>query len=693
MAAFRGVVLLLFVGRAFAESRYEARVTSDAQKKRESAEAVTVVTTERAKRESSDLGQVLNRIAGVSVARSGGLGSDTRFSLNGLSKDQIRFFLNGLPLELAGFAFGLANIPVNLVDQIEIYRGVVPIRLGADALGGAVNLVTSPRYYQSGASASLQGGSFATWRGSFTARWRSPTTGLFGGAIAFFDATRNDYDIDVQVPDKQGRLGDATVRRFHDGYGARGVIVDAGVLDRPWAQRLVLRAFYSEYQKDLQNNPLATIPYGEVRYDESLAGASLQAQHKLGDVTAEAVASYSRRTTNFIDVSPNVYDWTGKVVYVRADQPGETDGHAHDITIWRDSVFSRFGFDWKIQPKHSLRLSSSVSFVTSHGVSKAGLNFAERDPLKAHRSLVKLVSGLEYQADLFADRVENVMFVKHYYYRAFSEELLTGAVFLPVDFGDNTAGAGDALRVRILGNRLYAKASYEYATRLPSQTEVFGDGILIEPNGTLTPERSHNANVGLNFDVRGRAGNLYGELNGFLRDSENLIVLLGDLKNFSYHNVYTARALGVETQLGWRSPGDWVVMDGSFTYQDIRNTADSGAYKPYSGNRIPNMPYLFLNASARGQYRKGSHELSLALFFRWVHDFYRDWESIGAPQYKQVVDSQISLTLSLGYALKLRASTATFSVDADNITNARLFDVYGLQKPGRAFYAKATIDY
>src|SRR5690606_39472576 len=45
-------------------------------------------------------------------------------------------------LEFAGYPFGIANVPVNLIERAEIYSGVVPVRFGADALGGAVNLVT-----------------------------------------------------------------------------------------------------------------------------------------------------------------------------------------------------------------------------------------------------------------------------------------------------------------------------------------------------------------------------------------------------------------------------------------------------------------------------------------------------------------------------------------------------------------------
>ena len=59
--------------------------------------------THEAQRHTADLGEVLARTEGIAVQRSGGLGSDTRLSLHGLSDDQIRVFLDGVPLELSGF--------------------------------------------------------------------------------------------------------------------------------------------------------------------------------------------------------------------------------------------------------------------------------------------------------------------------------------------------------------------------------------------------------------------------------------------------------------------------------------------------------------------------------------------------------------------------------------------------------------
>src|SRR4051812_27857477 len=118
------------------------RGLSEASQREQSADAVTVVNTERARRESADLGEVLARTRGVGLRRAGGLGSTARLSLGGFADDQVRIFLDGVPLDLTGFPFGIANVPVNLIERIEIYSGVLPVRFGADALGGGINLVT-----------------------------------------------------------------------------------------------------------------------------------------------------------------------------------------------------------------------------------------------------------------------------------------------------------------------------------------------------------------------------------------------------------------------------------------------------------------------------------------------------------------------------------------------------------------------
>jgi outer membrane receptor for Fe3+-dicitrate len=78
------------------------RSRSRAELLRRSALAVTVVELDETRRGAADLGEALARVEGVAVRRSGGLGSDQRFSLAGLEGEQVRFSLDGVPLDLAG---------------------------------------------------------------------------------------------------------------------------------------------------------------------------------------------------------------------------------------------------------------------------------------------------------------------------------------------------------------------------------------------------------------------------------------------------------------------------------------------------------------------------------------------------------------------------------------------------------------
>jgi outer membrane cobalamin receptor len=678
-----------------AQKALEVTVTgerSDAAQLQESAEAVNVVNTRKAQRETADLGEVLARTQGVAVRRSGGLGSDTRFSLNGLSDDQVRFFLDSVPLDLAGFPLGVANVPVNLIDRVEVYRGVVPIRFGADTLGGAVNLV-SDQSYATHAGASYQVGSFGTHRVTGDGRWRHEPSGFVLGAAAFVDATKNDYDVDVEIPDDRGRLHPATVPRFHDRYRAWGAMIEAGVIDRPWARRLVLRGFYSTYDKQLQHNVVMKVPYGEVTYGETVSGVTARYEADLrDDVRLELAGSYARATVDYSDQSAWVYDWNGRRILAR-HVAGEIDTRPHDQTIWQHGLFGRALVEWSTAPEHAIRASLTPAFVTQTGDERIQANPTARDPLTAERDLLTFVSGVEYQLDLFDGRLSNVVFLKDYLYSSKTEEPLPGGFFRRRDRDSHTQGVGDALRYRV-APWLYAKASYEYATRLPRPDEVFGNGVLILANLELEPEVSHNANVGPRLELMGAsAGDFIFDVNAFLRDSDRLIVLLGNDRTFSYQNVYRARGLGLENAVTWVSPRRYVSLNGMLTWQEVRNASREGTFGQFDGDRIPNRPYLFGSWGARLRFEHVLDERDVIEPFyhgRYVHEFYRGWESVGLRSSKQTVDSQLTHAAGVSWSVTREFASATFTLELDNLTDAKAFDNFGVQRPGRAFYLKVT---
>lgn len=673
------------------------RSRSQFQRLRASAEAVTVLDTSVAKGRAADLGELLARTQGITVRRGGGLGATATFSLNGLEGDQVRMFLDSVPLELAGYPFGVWNVPVNLVRGVEVYRGVVPVRFGTDALGGALNLVSDNRPVTN-LAASYQVGSFGTHRVTLAGTLATKSGWSFH-AEGFFDRALNDYFVDVDVADTSGQLKEERVKRFHDAYRAGGGSLEARLDHQRWAKTVSLRVFGSAYDKQLQNNPVMTVPYGEARYGEIVAGATARSEHQLLEsLSLETLLSYAYRRINFVDQTQWVYDWYGHRISPQTIA-GETDATPHDQSVWQHNVLGRVKLEWRPNDTHAVRVAVTPNSLRRTGNERLDTATGARDPLNASRSLVTNVTGLEYQLDVlpFSDdekRLQNVIFAKHYFYGGSSGELLPNGGIKPISWSSSSFGAGDALRVHAT-DWLSFKASYEYATRLPRPDEVFGNGVLIRENLTLEPELSHNANLGPRVDVKAPwLGSLAVEANAFLRDSDKLIVLLGQTMFLQYQNVVHARALGAEGQLAWSSPGEWVNVQGSLTWQDVRNVSPTGTFARYDGDRIPNRPWLFGSWGASVRWKRVFADDVLEPYYegRYVHSFFRTWESVGLGGSKQQISTQLTHAVGLSYAITLPFGRFSASLEGQNLGDARVYDVFGVQKPGRAFYFKLTAE-
>jgi len=658
-----------------------------AQRLQESAEAVSVINLRRAQEQTVDMGEVLARTQGIAVRRSGGVGSAAGFSLNGLQGEQIRLFLDGVPLELAGYPAGITNVPVALVERVEVYRGVVPIRFGTDALGGAVNLVSNSAERQR-LTASYQVGSFGTHRLTVDGRYRDDPSGVVVGVGGYLDNVANDYPIDVVLADSQGRERPATVRRFHDAYNATGLTLELGVVDKPWAKRLSLRGFISTYDKELQHNPIMTKPYGAARYGEAVGGLTSNYQVALHrDVDLELIANYARRSIDFVDESWWLYNWEGERIRMRTRQGEVGDDGPADQTIWQHGVYGRALLSWRIAPQHTVRIVTSPQWTTRSGIERDLQSYQVTDPLAAKHRLVKLTSGLEYEASLLGDRISNILFVKDYVYDAHTVEPTSRTATRTRDRSRHLQGIGDGLRVR-LSSWLYAKASYEYATRLPATDEVFGDGVLTRANLDLKPEVSHNFNLGLNLALRHAvAGEFTLDVNGFWRESTNLITRIGMDTLFTYQNVYNARGFGLENAATWVVPARWLSFNGTFTWQDVRNVSNKNTFADQNGDRIPNQPYIFASWGAR---LRPARDETLVLFYhgRYVHSFYRTWESASEQVVNARVEAQVTHVMGASCTFSPTWGRLTATLEIDNLTDAKVFDNYGVQRPGRGVYLK-----
>lgn len=683
---------------------------SEARELELSAKSVQVIETREIKLKSADLGEVLAKTEGVNVQRTGGLGSDVRFSLNGLSGDQVRFFYDGLPLDYTLYSFGIANVPLNVIDRVEIYKGVVPIEFGADALGGAVNMESPNVYDGFGGSASYQVGSFNTHRITGNLNYANDQTGLFITGGGFYDYTDNNYKIDVAIADEQGQLKQRSVRRFHDGYRAYGTNFKLGIRNKSWAKQLSIEGYYGDYLNEIQNSQapglidepslginkaVAGSPFGEVVFSSFSSGLNLHyevAFTNKWNFNLKAGYNYNERVS--VDTTKNLYNWLGEVVRVR-NQPGEFGGVDHFLTI-SESVFARQQLTYTISDQHALKFSVAPTY--SYRTGDDLLIEGQFDPALDDGYLFDVVTGLEYTADLLDKRLQNISFVKHYRQNVRIESLDPSVEETLIDERSvNNFGAGNGLKYD--WSPLFStKLSYEYAYRLPRPDEIFGDGLFIFENLELRPESSHNVNLQWKYTSKPTAGTdwkLQGNL--FLRRIDNLIFLLVDPDDRgTYENVWSATSKGVEVSGRWEELMDGLTISANATYQRYLNTSDVGPFVAFKGDRIPNTPYFFTNGATEYNFRdvfKKHDQLSVFWTLRYVDSFFVGWESTGLQQFKDEVPNQTIHSAGITHRMKIKKIQNAITLELQNLTDAKVFDSFGLQRPGRAFYIKSTIQF
>ena len=211
---------------------------------------------------TKSLSEALAKTPGMKLRESGGVGSDMQLMMDGFSGKHIKVFIDGVPQEGVGGSFGLNNIPVNFAERIEVYKGVVPVGFGTDAIGGVINIITKKKRDRWFLDASYSYGSFNTHK-SYANFGQTFQNGFTYEVNAFQNYSDNDYHVDANVevfnfnPDGSvstyiDNRKKVRVKRFNDTYHNEAVMGKIGVVDKPWADRLMLGFTYSRMYKDVQ---------------------------------------------------------------------------------------------------------------------------------------------------------------------------------------------------------------------------------------------------------------------------------------------------------------------------------------------------------------------------------------------------------------------------------------------------------
>lgn len=82
----------------------------------QSAYNAVAVSTEGLKNSTKNLSDALAKVSGLKLREAGGVGSDLTLSLDGFTGKHVKVFIDGVPQEGVGEAFGLNNITVVTTD-------------------------------------------------------------------------------------------------------------------------------------------------------------------------------------------------------------------------------------------------------------------------------------------------------------------------------------------------------------------------------------------------------------------------------------------------------------------------------------------------------------------------------------------------------------------------------------------------
>jgi len=643
-----------------------------------------------------NVNQVLNQTTGVRIRETGGLGSDFVFSLSGFTGNQVRFFVDGLPTEVLGSAYSINSVPVNNVERIEVYKGVVPVHLGSDVLGGAVNIVTNTAA-KNFLDVSYGYGSFNTHQMSVVGRYAFKN-GMLLNASAFYNYSDNNFKIDTYLYDKQtGKKDEYTtsVERFNDAFKSATGNVEIGVVNKRFADRLMIGLIGSAQYKEIQNGANMTEVFGQAftKNQGFIPTLKYEKNHFFIDnLSLRVSALYSNIQSVNVDTSSREYDWTGaytsKFTYQNS---GEISWYKTLFTFTDQNTLALATLNYKFGGNQQLTLNNTFSRmerVGSDPIAVAPIAFD--DP----NILMKNFVGLSYQIKLLDNRLTANAFGKFFslnsllYKEVYIEETDENVIRKAIN-SQRLPGYGAAVSYFVFNN-LQVKTSYENTYRLPEGYELFGNGLLLQPSPDLVAEKSQNINAGFLFGKRVKNHVFNFEYNYLYRLPTNLIrnVAIGVLSQ--YQNLGNGKIHCFEGAASYKYKKS-LSVEVNATYQSIRNTSLKANGQPDElyGDRLPNMPYLFGNASVTYNTKAfGKHNAYFGINWNMtvIEQFFLKWESQGSADSKFIIPRQFVNNASVTYTS--HNGRYNVSLSAMNLLDAMCYDNFRVQKPGRSFNIK-----
>ncbi len=585
---------------------------------------------------------LLGQSVGAQVRRRGGRDDFATLSIRGAPAAQLRILLDGVSLGRASDSVvNLADLPMDTIERIEVYRGFSPVSLTPVSAAGVVNVVTR--------DPETATGSFAAGGGSFgSAKTNAGAAGpLLGGSVAAFASYRHtEGDFDFVQPNAVNNPNDDTVEKLRNNDS--DTVENLLRWRRPLGDDVRLQARHHLFYKD-EGVPGFQNYSREARLETIREIAAAGLGDPDGRWNAEQVVTWERKDFSdspFRQAVDNVSETIASTTAVRWARPvakshwvsasseftwegfDQTSGGLPTRNAGRSSLAAGIGDDWtieKIDTTLTLQVRHQQLWNASDSPNVPDDDEGSTDPRV----------GLRWQP----------------------------LARLPV---------GSALSAL---SSIVAKANFSTYFRPPNFDELYGTDGFTLGNPALVPETGRTWDAGFEWNAaherlgQGSLGYSY-----FGSDIDDMIIVTLDFDRIARaENVSGAKVRGHEARAEWRGPYGFAL---SMNY--TRQEAISRSERPTEyGKDLPGIAPD--EGWGRLSWTGGRFTLAYDLEVTGAH--YVDRENVEGRK----LPTRTVHGVSIVYGPFWKGLRLTF--EGDNLGDSLVPDEIGYPLPGRAFYA------
>ena len=638
--------------------------------------AVSVIDGKEIRGRAASLEDVLNKVPGVSIRSTGGLGSISNVSVYGQEGQRVQIFLEDFPVNAPDGSFSINDVPVDLIERVEIYKGVVPARFGSDGIGGVVNIVVR-EFTTDYIDLSYAHGSYNTNNATWVLKKMLNKPGILIGTGGFFNYSDNDYTF--ENPFNPGE----TVERDHDRYRSFVTALNAE-FTKLWFDKLKVGVDYYTNWSEIQGIQKPVL-YAERKTDAFIIEANAQKEgFFLDDLDFMYNLSAPLMTMNLLDTAGN----------------GEIDNFSrHNSDDHVNELRQRLNLDYHITDEHNVNFNTIFRYSCKEYNDPPASEMAGYDLSAYPAEMYSVVTGLTYETSLFKGNLLNALGAKAFY---FNSELvgskgMGGRVLGDPAYKTNSSrnfGFSEAIRWRFL-EYFNLKASYQRTFRLPTPEELFGDGLSVTASPELKPEKGNNVNAGIFIDADNALclHRIQFEINGFMTDVKDMIKLANGAMTEGYENLDHVFTRGVEAELRLDiTPHLYTYANGTILDSRDAQKIDpiTSTANPTYNKKVPDQPWLYSNFGIELHRGKLIGKTSYSKVFwdvRFTEEYFYDWEM--TTRDKRRIPRSFIHDAGVQHAMK--DNRFIIGAEIHNILDATRLDVFQKPLEGRSFHLKVRM--